>query len=116
MEINYQFFLHVMNWASEDEIENNNIGAFQTSNSNTPVYYIVRFTGNAYTLQGKYTCHAYNLPVMIPEGELICPAKFMTTTRKTPYCVPIMNEGSYQQILYNVMATYMLYCCPESIQ
>ena len=85
MEIKYGLVLHGMTWAAADKIEYNTIGAFQTSDSNTPGYYIVQWTGHSYTLQGKYTCHAYNLPVMIPEGELVCPAKFMTTTRKTPY-------------------------------
>ena len=31
-----------------------------------PCYYIVKWTGNAYTLQEKYKCHAFNPPVIIP--------------------------------------------------
>ena len=50
-------FLNAMNWELEDEIEYNTIGSFQTSDSNTPVYYIVLWTGNAYPLQEQYTCH-----------------------------------------------------------
>ena len=60
-------------------------GAFQTSDSNMPGYYIVQWTGNAYTLQGKYTCHAFDPSVIISEGELVCPAKFMTSMRKPSY-------------------------------
>ena len=33
----------------------------------------------------KYTFHAFNPPVIIPEGELVCPYKFMTPMRKTSY-------------------------------
>ena len=60
------------------------MGAFQTSDKNTHEYYIVKWTGNAYTLQGKYKCQAFDPPVMIPEGELVCPAKFMTPMIKLP--------------------------------
>ena len=74
-----------MNWAAADEIEYNNIGAFQTINSNTPVNYIVWCTGNAYTLHEEYTFPSFDPPVLFPEGELFCPAKFMTPTRKTSY-------------------------------
>ena len=46
MEIKYDLVLHVMTWAAADGIEYNTIGAFKTINSNTPVYYIVQWTGN----------------------------------------------------------------------
>ena len=59
------------------------MGAFQTSDCNTHVYYIVKWTGNAYTLQEKYKCHAFDPAVIINEGELVCPAKFMTPMKKT---------------------------------
>ena len=74
-----------MNQASAGDIDYNTIGTFQISDSNTPWYYIVQFTVNAYTLKEKYTCHAFDPPVIIPEGELVCPAKFMTAMRKTSY-------------------------------
>ena len=60
------------------------MGAFQTSNKNTHGYYIVKWTGNAYTLQEKYKCHAFDPPVIIPEGELVCKAKFMNPMKKNP--------------------------------
>ena len=85
MKIKDELVCNVITWAAEDNIEYNTIGSFQTSDSNTPGYYIVRWTGNAYTLQGKYTWHALNPPVIIPEGDLVCPANFMTPTRKTSY-------------------------------
>ena len=51
----------------------------------------------SYTLQVKDTCHALNLPAIIPEGELVCTAKFMTPMRKTSHwyhdpdeAIPIM--------------------------
>ena len=84
-KIKYDIILRGMTWAAADEIDYNNIGAFQTSDSNTPVYYIVRWTGNAYTLHEKYTCHVFNPVVIIPEGGLVCPAKFMTPMRKTSH-------------------------------
>ena len=50
-----------------------------------PRYYIFLWTGNEYTLQEKYTCRAFYSTVLIPEGELVFLAKFMTPMRKTPY-------------------------------
>ena len=85
MEIKYEIVLNGMTWAAEDEIENNTIGDFQTSDSNTTGYFIVWWKGNAYALQKQYTCHALNPPVIITEGELVCPAKLMTPMRKTSY-------------------------------
>ena len=52
-----------------------------------------RFLANAYNLQGKYKCHAFNPPVIIPEGELVCPAKFMTPTKKTSHWYHEPNEA-----------------------
>ena len=63
MKIKYELVLHGMTSEAADKIEYNIIGAFQTSNSNTPGYYIVLWTGNVYTLQGKYTCHAFEPPI-----------------------------------------------------
>ena len=51
MEIKNELVLNGITWESADNIEYNIIGAFQTSDSNTPGYYIVRWIGNAYTLQ-----------------------------------------------------------------
>ena len=47
------FFLQGMTQAVADKIEYNNMGEFQTSDKNTHEYYIVKWTGNAYTLQEK---------------------------------------------------------------
>ena len=66
MEIKDELVLYSMTWSSADEIEYNTIGAFQTRNSNTPGYYIVRWTSNAYTLQEKYTYHSFYPPIIIP--------------------------------------------------
>ena len=85
MKIKYELVLNGMTWEAADNIEYNMIGALKTSDSNTPGYYIVQWTGNIYTLQEQYTCHALDPPVIIPEGELVFPAKFMTPTRKTSY-------------------------------
>ena len=74
-----------MTLAAADNIEYNTIGSFKTSDNKTPVYYIVRWTGNVYNLQEKYTCHAFDHQVIITEGELAYPAKFMTPMRKTSY-------------------------------
>ena len=41
MEIKDELVLHGMTWAAANYIEYNTIGAFQTSDSNTPGYYIV---------------------------------------------------------------------------
>ena len=60
------------------------MGAFQTSDQNTHGYYIFKWTGNAYTLQEKYKCHAFDPPVIIPEEEQVCKAKFMTPMKKLP--------------------------------
>ena len=68
------------------------MGAFKTSDKNTHGYYIVKQTGNAYTLQEKYKCHAFDPPVIIPEGELVCKAKFMTPMQKTSHWYHETNE------------------------
>ena len=78
MKIKDELVLKGMHQAAAYEIEYNTMNAFQTSDCNTHGYYIVKWTGNAYTLQGKYKCHAFNTPDIIPEGDLVCPAKFMT--------------------------------------
>ena len=57
MDIKDELVLHSMTLAVANKIEYNAIGTFQTSNSNTPVYYIVWWTSNTYTLQK-------NIPVM----------------------------------------------------
>ena len=82
MRIKDELVLQGMTQAAADEIEYNTMVAFQTSDRNTHGYYIVKQTGNAYTLQEIYKCHAFNPPVIIPEGELFCPAKFMTPMKK----------------------------------
>ena len=74
-----------MNQAAAAEIEYNTMGDFQTSKNNTHGYYIVKWAGNAYTLQEKYKCHAFHPPVIIPDGELVCPDKFMTPMKKTSH-------------------------------
>ena len=85
MDIKDELVLHSMTLAVANKIEYNAIGTFQTSDSNTPGYYIVQWTVNAYTLQEIYTFHAYDPPVIIPEGELVFPAKSMTPIGKTSY-------------------------------
>ena len=90
-----------------DKIEYNTIGEFQTSGSNMPVYYIVIMTGNAYTLQEQYTFHVFDPPVIIPEGELVCTAKFMKPMRKPFYwyhntyeAIPVMAKLKQNVIIY----------------
>ena len=74
-----------MTWAVAYDIEYNTIGSFQNRDSNTPGYYIFLWTGNSYTSQEIYICHAFIPPVIIPEGDLVSPAKFMTPIIKTSY-------------------------------
>ena len=95
MKIKDELVLHGMPLAAADNIEYNTIGEFQTIDSNTHGYYIVKWAGNAYTLQKKYKCHAFDPPVIIPEGELVCPAKFMNPMRKTPNWYNDPDESIY---------------------
>ena len=78
MKIIYELVLQGMTQAASDDIEYNTMCAFQTSDCNTHGYYIVKWTGNAYKLQEKYKCHAFDPPVIIHEGELVCIAKFLS--------------------------------------
>ena len=94
MNIKEELVLQGMTWETADDIEYNNIGAFQTSNSNTPGYYILRWTGNTYTLQGKYACHAFDPPVIIPEGEIVFPGKFITPMHLFSISITIQMEQS----------------------
>ena len=84
-EIKNELVLNGMNWSAADDIEYSTIVSFQTSDSNTSGYYNFWWICNAYAVQEKYTCHAFDPPVIIPEVELFCPDKFMTTMRKTSY-------------------------------
>ena len=93
MKIKDELVLQGMPQASADEIEYNTMGAFQTSDCKKHGYYIVKWTGNAYTLMEKYECHAFNPPVIIPEGELVCPAKFMTPMKKTSHWYHKLNKA-----------------------
>ena len=40
-----------------------------------------------------YKCHAFDHPVIIPEGELVCPSKFITPMIKTSYWYHDPNEA-----------------------
>ena len=83
MEIKDELVLNGTTWTSADKIKYNTIGAFTTCDSNMPGYYIILWTGNSYTLQGKYIFYAFDPFVIIPEGDLVFPANFMTQMRKT---------------------------------
>ena len=85
MYIKDKLLLNGMTWVAADHIEYNTIGEFQISNSNLPVYYIVRWTGNSYTQQEQCICHAFDPPVIIPKGGIVFPVKFMTPMRKKYY-------------------------------
>ena len=50
MKIKYELVLEGMTQAAADKIEYNTMGAFESSHKNTHGYYIVKWTGNAYTL------------------------------------------------------------------
>ena len=93
MKIKDELVLQGMTQAAADDIEYNTMGAFQTSDCNTHGYYIVKWTGNEFTLKGKYKFHAFNPPVIIPGGELVCPAKFMTPMRKTSHWYHNTNKA-----------------------
>ena len=51
MKIKDELALQGMTQAAADEIEYNTMGELKTSNCNTHGYYIVKWTGNSYTLQ-----------------------------------------------------------------
>ena len=53
MKIKDKLVLQGMTQTEADDIEYNNMGAFKTSDKNTHGYYIVKWNGNAYTLQEK---------------------------------------------------------------
>ena len=57
MKIKDELVLQGMTQAEAEEIEYNTMGAFQTRECNTNGYYIVKWTGNAYTLQEKNVMH-----------------------------------------------------------
>ena len=85
MKIKDELVLQSMTQEAAYEIEYNTMGAFQTSDCNTHGYYIVKWTNNAYILQEKYKFHAFDPPVIIPEGELVFPAMFMTPMIKNSH-------------------------------
>ena len=72
MKIKDYLVLQGMTQAVADNIEYNTMGAFQTSDKkNTHGYYIVKWTGNAYTLQEIYKYHAFDSPVIDLCGHLV---------------------------------------------
>ena len=50
IKIKDELVLQGMTQSAADEIEYNTMGEFQTSDCKTHEYYIVKWTGNAYTL------------------------------------------------------------------
>ena len=94
MKIKDDLVLQGMTQAEADVIEYNTMGAFQTSDCNTHEYYIVKWTGNVYTLQEKYKCHAFDPPVTISEDELVFKAKFMTPMKKLPIGITRQTKQS----------------------
>ena len=94
MKIKDELVLQGMNQAAADKIEYNTMGDFQTSDKNTHEYYIVKWTGNEYTLQEKYKFHSFDPPVIIPEGELFFSAKFMTPMKKTSISITRQTKQS----------------------
>ena len=54
MKIKDELVLQGITQEAADEIEYNNMGAFQTSDCNKHWYNIFKWTGNAYTLQENY--------------------------------------------------------------
>ena len=85
MKTKDELVLQGMTQAAADEIEYNTMGSFKTSDNNTHGYYIVNWSGNAYPLQEKYKCNAFDPQVIISEGELVCKAKFMTPMKKNTH-------------------------------
>ena len=108
MKIKDELVLHGMTRASVDEIECNTIGTFQTSNSNTHIYYIVQWTGNAYTLQEIYTCHAFDPPVIILEVEIVFLIGVMNLAGKTISTSRIITGGSNAWHVYFPCRIYAL--------
>ena len=102
MEIKDELVLQGMTQAEADEIDYNTMGSFQASNKNTHGYYIVKWTGNAYTLQEIYKCHAFDPPVIISEGELVFPAKFMTPMKKK---LPLVSLAKRSNPCYDEVKT-----------
>ena len=93
MKLKDELVLQGMTQAAADKMEYNTRGAFKTSDCSTHGYYIVKWTGNAYTLQGKYKCHAFDPPVIITEDELIFSAKFMNPMINTSHWYHDPNEA-----------------------
>jgi hypothetical protein len=82
MQAMHEGVLMGMTQVSSEEIFEGSFGAFQTSDKQTLGYYIVQWTGIPYTLQDQYECNAFNPPVLIPQGDLVCEAKFWTPMSK----------------------------------
>ena len=102
MKIKDELVLQGMNQAASDEIEYNIMGVFQTSDKNTHGYYIVKWTGNAYTLQEKYKCHAFNPPVIIPEGKLVFSSQFYDSNDKN---FPLVSRAKHSNPYHGEVKT-----------
>ena len=78
MKIKDELVLQGMIQEASDNIAYNTMGAYKTSDCNTHGYYIVKWIDNAYTLQEKYKCHAFNPPVINLTGQTISPSGIIT--------------------------------------
>jgi hypothetical protein len=59
-----------------ETIEVGESGAFMTDDTTTDGYYLVEWAGEPYTLQEETVLNEYEPPIILPEGELVCEAKY----------------------------------------
>ena len=62
-----------------------NIGAFLTEANDTDGYYIVTWTSTPYTLQEDEKCMAYDPPMLIKKGTLVCDAVYHNKVPNAKY-------------------------------
>jgi hypothetical protein len=77
-----EMILSGLAYSSAQHVELGEFGAFETKDKTTLGYYIVKWTATPYTLQEQFICDAFNPPIIIPPGEMVCAAKFMNPVSK----------------------------------
>ena len=77
-----EMILSGLAYSSAQHVELGEFGAFETKDKTTLGYYIVKWTATPYTLQEQFIHDAFNPPIIIPPGEMVCAAKFMNPVSK----------------------------------
>ena len=65
-------------------VEEQNVGAFQTEDPDSDGYYLVKWTSQPYRLEENRELTEYNPPILVPKGELVADAVYFNPVPRAP--------------------------------